>query len=406
MLTPITINAEYIIKLVDNQIPESQTLEYKSLLPNSTTECKNEFLCDVISFANTSDALIIYGIDKKEDKLNPGTYLYELTGLPNCDTDAEILRLKAVLMDNTEPRLSNINFIPLKVKKQDIIVLSINKSFNAPHFVRFGNKYVCYGRNNNGKYQMDVQQIKETIMLSETMFEKIKAFRNDRIDRIKHNIDVPLIDNPAKFAIHILPFSSFTTRNNLIEINYNVVSTLRDIVVNNGRGRYNFEGYLQSSVVQYMQFFRFGGIEFVDSIPFLLKETKKLVFSIDLIGSLLGCMGKSLQLFKQQNLAPPYLLFLTLLNVKDYELSVDQPFHGEQVKIMENDLFLPEIEVDDNLFQSIFIQENTNYEVLINIFKTWFDIIWQTMGYEKCDLINDAGEIINKQHWSLIKRSL
>ena len=44
---------EDLRQLIDNNVIEKKTLEYKSQLPGNTDLAKKEFLADVSSFANT-----------------------------------------------------------------------------------------------------------------------------------------------------------------------------------------------------------------------------------------------------------------------------------------------------------------------------------------------------------------
>src|SRR5260221_10582242 len=89
--------------LVDNQVSEHKTFEYKEALPGNADGDKKEFLADVSSFANASGGDLIYGI--REQSGVPA----ELSGLGLSDVDAEILRLEAVckgLRSGFEPSVS------------------------------------------------------------------------------------------------------------------------------------------------------------------------------------------------------------------------------------------------------------------------------------------------------------
>src|SRR5258708_28643064 len=51
--------------LVDNQVTERKTTEYKEALPGNADGDKKEFLADVSSFANASGGDLIYGIKEQ-----------------------------------------------------------------------------------------------------------------------------------------------------------------------------------------------------------------------------------------------------------------------------------------------------------------------------------------------------
>ena len=49
-------------ELIDNNVLEGKTIEYKRELPGTSDTNKKEFLADVTSFANTSGGDLIYGV--------------------------------------------------------------------------------------------------------------------------------------------------------------------------------------------------------------------------------------------------------------------------------------------------------------------------------------------------------
>lgn len=54
-----------ILRLVENQIPETKTLDYKKELKLQQGQDKKEFLYDVTSMYNTDGGCLIYGIEEK-----------------------------------------------------------------------------------------------------------------------------------------------------------------------------------------------------------------------------------------------------------------------------------------------------------------------------------------------------
>lgn len=66
-------------ELIDNQVPEGKTIEYKEALPGNSDGDKKEFLADVSSFANAAGGDLIFGYfpincngcDSDSRKLNP-----------------------------------------------------------------------------------------------------------------------------------------------------------------------------------------------------------------------------------------------------------------------------------------------------------------------------------------------
>jgi predicted HTH transcriptional regulator len=116
--------------LVDNQVSERKTIEYKAALPGNADGDKKEFLADVSSFANASAGDLIYGI--REQYGVP----VELSGLQLSDVDAEILRLESCIQTGIAPRLFRIvetHSIALPSKQRYAFIIRIRKSWMAPH---------------------------------------------------------------------------------------------------------------------------------------------------------------------------------------------------------------------------------------------------------------------------------
>ncbi len=207
------INRNDIESLVSNQVAESRTLEYKEKLPGGTDDEKKEFLADISSFANASGGDIIYGIAEQRDSNGKTTGLPDQAkGLSDINADAEIRRLDSILQDGLDPRISGI-----RIKAVDgftdscIIIIRVPKSWNSPHMVVFKNWSRFFARNSAGKYQLDVTEIRSTFIASESLAERIRQFRADRIAQIIANeTPVPLEPSP-KIVLHVLPLESFSS---------------------------------------------------------------------------------------------------------------------------------------------------------------------------------------------------
>src|SRR5439155_8476554 len=157
--------------LIDNQVSERKTIEYKEALPSNADGDKKEFLADVSSFANASGGDLIYGI--REQSGIP----VELSGLELSDVDAEILRLENCIQTGIAPRLFKIvetHPVALPSKQRYAIIIRIRKSRAAPHMVTFKNDAKFFSRNSRGKYQLDVSELRSAFLLSETVAERIR----------------------------------------------------------------------------------------------------------------------------------------------------------------------------------------------------------------------------------------
>jgi len=65
-----------------------------------------------------------------------------------------------------------------------VFVIRIPNSWLSPHRVELQGHNKFYTRGSNGKYPMDVDELRVAFNLSQTIAEKIKNFRIDRVKKI------------------------------------------------------------------------------------------------------------------------------------------------------------------------------------------------------------------------------
>jgi hypothetical protein len=200
------IAEEDLQALIANSVLEGKTIEYKQSLPNKKDSEKKEFLADVSSFANASGGDLIHGIIEDRETGLPKT----LEGLAIDNVDQEILRLDSMIREGIEPRILGITIKPVNLSNSKIaLIIRIPKSWISPHRVSFKGHDKFYSRSTNGKYPMDVGELRISFNLSETITEKIRRFREDRISNIFANeTPVPFYDT-AKIVLHLIPIISF-----------------------------------------------------------------------------------------------------------------------------------------------------------------------------------------------------
>ncbi len=200
-----SISKADIDALLSNQVPEGRDIEYKTALPGATNDEKKEFLADVSSFANAAGGDLLYGI------IEVGGLPRDAPGVAIADSDAEILRLDNVVRDGIEPRIPAVQMKTLAgFPRGAILLMRIQKSWASPHMVKFQNLSRFYTRNNAGKYPMDVGELRSAFALSESLPQRIRQFRDDRLGRIvAGETPIRLLQNP-KLVLHVLPVASFS----------------------------------------------------------------------------------------------------------------------------------------------------------------------------------------------------
>ncbi|MCK5018430.1 MAG: ATP-binding protein, partial [Candidatus Peribacteraceae bacterium] len=230
-------------QLVDDQISEVTSIEYKSALQVITGDEKREFLNDVSSFANTKGGYLIFGIEEK------GSMPTNVKGIKSEDPDAEIRRLDNLIRDKITPRIPGIYIKEIPVSSgRYCIVLKIQQSWLKPHMVDMGsNKF--FTRNSKGKHPLNYQEIKVAFDLSGDAKDRIEMFRANRITEIITGNTTPIqMGNGPKTILHLVPLSmsdtsiAFDVRQIAKSIRQNENMFIASLA--HSHERYNLDGYM------------------------------------------------------------------------------------------------------------------------------------------------------------------
>lgn len=378
--------------LIDNVVLEGKTIEYKQLLPGNSDSDKKEFLADVSSFANAEGGDLIYGIAENSSTKVPT----ELKGLDIAVPDKELLRLENIIRDGLSPRLLFVKFKFLTLQNsKKALVIRVSQSWIKPHRVIFGGHDKFYSRSSNGKYPLDVTELRNIFILSDTINERIRRFKEERVSRIySDDTPVPFYDNKSKIVLHLVPLITFssTQRYDIDKIALKP-SQLQQICGHGFNSKYNLEGFITytgSSTqrsASYTQLYRNGIIEAVDGVLIRPHGEDLFIPSIAYEEKLITALWHYFQVMKIIGVEPPVLIFLTLLGVKGYRMYVNPgtlAWPSDFGPISNDILMLPEIIVE-------------NYDVETHtILKSSFDAIWNACGFPASRNYNDKGEWVGK----------
>ena len=379
------IREENLQALIDNKVVERKTIEYKQALPSNSDKDKKEFLADVSSFANASGGDLVYGITEDKKTGTPKS----LEGLTVENVDQEILKLESMIRDGIKPRIPSVSIrsIPLKNAKTALLI-RIPKSWISPHRVTYKSHDKFYSRSSNGKYPLDVAELRIAFNLSETITERIRNFRLDRISKIFANeTPVPLYDNP-KIVLHLIPIISFNPAQSydIDKINSQSDKT-HPLGCNVCNSRYNLDGILTYSGARndksdsYVQFFRNGIIEAVEGWQLRPRTESRSIYSPYFEKTLIQSFSDYISVLKSLNVEPPIFIFLTLLGVKGYSMAVSERLPFTEGHTIDRDILqLPEVIIE-------------SYEVRAqDVLRSCFDSIWNACGFPRSLNYNDAGE--------------
>jgi hypothetical protein len=376
-----SITASDLQELVDNRVMERKSLDYKLLLPGTRDADKKEFLADVSSFANTNGGDLIYGIAQDHSTGYPS----ELTGIDLSNKDQEILRLESIIRDGLEPRVPPVGIHPVELaNSKTVVIIRIGKSWLSPHRVKFAGEHRFYARGTNGRFELDVAELKNAFLFSESINEKIRKFKEGRISSLFANETPIPMDSTSKMVLHLIPLNSFNPSTAYdIDRLYCKWDYMRPFFGGSMDCRYNLEGILTYSIdssgksYSYTQIYRNGTIEIVDGLEL---GRQKVIPSVEYEKTIIESLPRYVSALKNISVELPIITFLTLIGVKGYSMAVVRFFEQESRTINQDILQLPEAIIE-------------NYEIKAErVLKPAFDAIWNACGFARSLNYDEQGE--------------
>jgi hypothetical protein len=374
-----------LLALITAAESENKVIDYKETLPGNADSDRKEFLYDVSSFANASGGHLLYGIKAKDGIPT------ELKGTANLNADAEKLRLHNILQSGIQPRIPGVEIHEVKLKGDNsVLLVRIPRSWSSPHMVTFQSASKFYSRNSAGKYPLDVSEIRAAFLMSETVGQKIRSFRTERLATIIAD-ELPVkLEKPQRLVFHILPLISFSSG---FSVNVAATKTISDGYVNRfipygsmmhvigqGSSQFTFDGILfrlgqaKDPCNSYTQFFRNGCVEVVDCYFSQNHGGQKTIWSENYEGILIDYSEVLFGVLKKLSIEPPFFVGLSLLGVRGYTVLLDRMRHGLAMTmnsrpIDRDNLIIPEIMIED-------------FEIDRSVaFRPLFDPVWNACGH-------------------------
>jgi len=249
--------------LVREGVREDQRLDYKRELPGRKDSDKKEFAQDLCSFANASGGLMIFGVTEFRDSDGKPTGLPEsIDGLPD-NPDEVTLHLEQRSRDGLTPRIPGLQVRHIEgFPNGAVFLVKVPRSWAGPHLVDRESRF--YTRAGAGKHPLDVNQLRAAFALSESVPDRIRSFRNERLGRIlAGETPVPIHKNRPLTVIHVVPLEGMS----LSAPRVDYTASLEPWEGNWPVQRHNFDGILQASgrnpqqPANYRQVFRNGSVE-------------------------------------------------------------------------------------------------------------------------------------------------
>jgi hypothetical protein len=367
--------------LVANAVSEGRTIEYKERLPGGSDEDTREFLADVSSLSNAGGGDLIYGVREQRDAQRQPTGIPEVAeGLGGINVDAEKGRLENKLRDGIDPRIPGIRLRHIDgFPSGPIIVLRIPKSWASPHMVKFKNLSRFYSRTSAGKYQLDVREIRAAFLGSESVTERMSAFRSERVGRVLTGETPAPLQGGPKLVFHSLPIRGFA-EGETIDMKAAESLWSKANVKPMGRppqfgpAQFNFEGLLcvgnrGEVAIGYIQLFRNGAVEAVCARI----TDSEIVYGVTFEQELMREARAYLGLQHLLGYGTPLFVAISLVSAKGFTILPNEPnFHDHwgHVRRIDHEVLLA---------QEVLVEEEQ--ADLGRLLRPALDTIWQASGW-------------------------
>jgi hypothetical protein len=372
--------------LIDTGMAEGRTIDFKRDLPGRDNAARHEFLSDVCAFANLTGGDLVFGIEEN------GEGVAQAIVAQAANPDDECLRLQDMVLNGIEPRLSGVHAHAVMLHGGgSVFVVRVPQSWMPPHRVKTNNHF--YVREGNRKRQLDVPEIRMIAIQGESLRERMRNFRGDRIGKvIGGETPVPLFDG-AIGILHVVPLGTV-----LHGIEVDVLPYTRERrlpVVSAGMGgnwRLNIDGVLHSRNVTpqgcgaYTQLFRNGCVEAVRVFTTQLDDGRYNMASRAYEEELIAFLNGLKPELEYVGAGAPLVLMYSLIHANKAALGLNPVerfgLDDTQGKFDRAVLLLPDVVLEDLATPS--------HQLL----KAMFDLVWNAAGIQRSWNYDEQGNWI------------
>jgi hypothetical protein len=297
-------------------LTESRFLDFKSASVGASDRDRREFVADVTAFANASGGDMVFGIATADGIASAAE------GIEPADADKEKLRLGDLIRSGTDPRLMQFEVVWIpKEGARGFLVVRIPRSWQAPHRVTLQGHDKFYVRNSAGKHPMNVDELRQAFTFAQTIVERIRRFRTDRIGVIlSEEAPFDLLRGPL-LAFHGVPLSAFVDPQSLNLTDYGITNFFPPL----GGGSYDWQPTLEGlathtprnadGIRAYTMLFRNG---IVEGVSHLSKQNEKppSLFLKGVETLMLTGLKSLLDVQSHFGIEPPYYVFNSVIGVR------------------------------------------------------------------------------------------
>ena len=189
------LTLEDIRKLILEEVPEDESIEYKKTLPAKKgidtwfseqkigEYARNQIVSEIVAFANRSGGTLVIGIDESDDSPKRAK---DITPLTQAHDLAD--RFKLIFRDCIDPKLPSIEVRAILTNDagDGVVVIYVPKSLSAPH--RNASTKECTIRRNDRAEDMNMREIQDMTLNVEKDIARIDNYFSVRKKLFDENI--------------------------------------------------------------------------------------------------------------------------------------------------------------------------------------------------------------------------
>jgi len=379
------VTEAFLAQVCDEQWPETQTLEFKALLPANDESSRQEFRKDVCALANADGGDLIFGISEKSGRASA------ILAISGVEADATKRRLQQILESKVEPRIHGIQFQACPIAAGGfVLVLRIPNSYEGPH--RFGpaTEHRFPIRNDSSTTDMTYDQLRNAFGRESTLLERAAQFRSRRVGRIVSGQTPRKLASGVIMAVHIIPMCGLAGRANVdiagIPSNHEM---LRIESGSSWKRNANLDGVVMYPYDDpngedcYSQIFRDGCFEIVKNVKF---DPQPGMGAPWVIGEWVGeQLRNGLQAYAAaapaMEIQGPIFVSLSIAGTSGTTLTLGSR-SATRTPIIEDRLDIPEVMIQD-------ISEALDLD---KITRPIMDVLYQCYGMNRCHFFDADGK--------------
>jgi len=381
------ITVQHLHELVSAKVEEGRTIEFKQELKIGTDSDKKEFCTDVATFANAIGGVLIIGIREA------GGAAAEVVGIDAPNRDALARQIEEILQAGISPRIPwiGVRVIDLGNGKAGVVI-KVPQSPMAPHAVGRHGTYRFCTRGESGKLPMDIPQIRNSILLSEGLRERLRSFRAQRVGRILAGDGCTKLTPGPRLILHLVPLNALGNPDEYDLSRFQRGDHSLFPIDSSGPSgtHFNIDGVIDISgqrqpkgALGYVQLFQQGAIiEAVDAVTMFMNQAEysNALSAVYTLRKLPIAVGRYLGVLTTLGTPTPCYCMISYVGMKGRTLWLSNHEAGD-TPCDRDMLFLPEIAIND--------ATKPPGEIL----KPAFDALWRSFGYPMCDFYNEAGAL-------------